>query len=59
MDVHDVVDTLDLAILKNHILQTSIVAWKHYITASSLERWQNNLSKIHPQKTPRGFLSEV
>ena len=44
MDVHDVVNVLDLAMLKNHILQTSIVAWKHHITASSLERWLNNFT---------------
>lgn len=44
MDVQDVVNVLDLAMLKRQILQTSIVAWKHHITTSSLERWLNNFT---------------
>ena len=44
MDVQDVINMIDLTELKNHIIQTSIVAWKNYITASSLERWLNNFT---------------
>ena len=44
MDVQDVINMIDLAELKNHIIQTSIVAWKNHVTASSLERWLNNFT---------------
>lgn len=44
MDTHNVVNMLDLSMLKKHILQTSIVAWKHHITESSLERWLKNFT---------------
>ena len=42
MDVQNILSTIDLAELRNHIIQTSIVAWKNYITESSLDRWLKN-----------------
>ena len=44
MDAKDVTKILNIDTIKDHILDTSNVAWNHHITPSSLERWLNNFT---------------
>lgn len=44
MDVSDVVRLLNFEKLKDNIIQTSIVAWNHHVTPSSLDKWLNNFT---------------
>lgn len=61
MDVTDVSHKIDIELIKQHILKTSIIAWDNRITNTSLERWLNNftgaaLGDIDAEKTIAAWL---